>query len=145
MKVEGDHLDATVALLIQIRDLLDAQGRRVLPDMQPTPFSVDDSGYNLVVPAVQGQRIFVASYVIVAAGAVTFTWGMSDGTGFHEFAGTNTAAASRAGSMSLAANGGVAHVSRYPQFVLRCEPGMGLACNLSSGVQVGGELVYWVA
>lgn len=145
------HLESSNALLREIRDLIDAQGRRVQPQMTPWTFLVNQSGINLILPAQSGQRLFIESFVMVAAGAVTATWGSTQGgsgttTGtFNPISGTSGVAGNYPGGFALATNGGVSYQKRYPSFAFYTENGQGVALNLSAGVQVGGLLTYWVA
>lgn len=143
MKVESDHLESQTHLLTQIRDLIDAGQRRVQPDMRFEAFNVNASGLNVIVPGVPGNRIFVYAVSMVAAGAVTATWGSSQGTTFRAF--TGPASSGNTGDQALAANGGIAYATTFPGFLFRTEPEQALALNLGSSVLVGGYVSYWSA
>lgn len=129
--------------LQRIAQLLDAQSRRVVPDLQTWPFNVNSGGFNLLLEGQQGQRIFVAGFVLSAAGAVTATFGATDGVKFVAFSGK--ASTGNAGDLVLAQGTPAAYAVEVPHYIFRTEQGAGLAMNLSSGVAVGGFFSYWKA
>lgn len=145
------HVESTNQLLTEIRDLISAGQQRVQPQMTSWAFLVNQSGFNLVQPGIPGQRIFVESFVIVASGAVTATWGMTQGGSgttvgtFSPISGESSVSGNYPGAFALATNGGVSYQKRYPSFAFYTENGQGVALYLSAGVQVGGILTYWVA
>jgi hypothetical protein len=150
MKVEGEHLESMRALLTEIRNLLDAQGRRIQPDILPWAFRVGASGNNMVIPPIAGNRIFVLSLLAAAQGTVTATWGQTRtgqaSTGdFVPFGGVQTGTSGNPGELHMADVTPLAIAETYPAFLFRTDSGNGLALNLSTNIVVGGFLTYWVA
>lgn len=137
------HADAILERLDRIAALLDAQGRRVQPELQVWPFNVNAAGFNLLIEGQPGQRIFVCSFLLSAAGAVTATFGSGDGLTFSAFSGK--ASTGRAGDLVLATGAPAAAAASPPFFLFRTEAGAPLALNLSGAVAVGGYLTYWKA
>lgn len=82
----------------------------------------------LVAAPANGQAIYVVSYVVVAAGAVTvkFQSGNTDITG----------------TMSLAANGGLVCAGRPESPVLKCGANAALNINAGGAVQLSGHFSY---
>lgn len=91
------------------------------------------SGATVVVPGNDSQLIYVASYALVAAGAVVATW-----------QDTSATPVALSGAMSLATGIPVAPATDPPSFVLATTVGgKGLALNLGTAVQVSGHVAYW--
>lgn len=97
--------------------------------IQYASISASSSGSNTIVSGVANKRIYVVSYVLVAASAVTAQWQSSTGS------------ANLTGAMPLAANGGVG--GSYNQSGhFKTAIGDSLILNLGSGVQVSGHMSY---
>lgn len=135
--------EEVLAELREIRDLIDAQGRRVLPDLQTFAFNCNVQGANTVVEGTPGLRIFVCGLLMDSAGTVTATWGTGDGKTFTPFPGF--ASTGNPGDLSLTAQTMVHLALNFPNFVFRTEQGRPLMLNLSGAVAVGGYLTYWKA
>lgn len=91
------------------------------------------SGATTIVPGNDSQLIYVASYVLVAAGTVVATW-----------QDTSATPVALSGAMTLATGVAVDPATDPPSFVLATTvAGKGLALNLGAAVQVSGHLAYW--
>lgn len=88
------------------------------------------SGDNTIVAAVTGKKIRVIKYSLVCAGAVTVTFASAAGTGTK-----------LTGTMSFAANGGIAD-GFCPAGHFETAAGALLNMSLGGAVQVSGSLTY---
>jgi hypothetical protein len=97
---------------------------------------VSANGDNQLIAAVANSKIVVLGYHLIASGAVSAKF-------------TNGAAGSElTGVQAIAANGGLVApvvppaMGGYQIGWFETTPGVALVLNLSSGVQIGGVLVY---
>lgn len=141
------HEEQILATLQTIAELIDAQGRRVQPDIQTEPYNVNGNGLNIIIPGTQGQRIFICTLLLVTAGALSVTPGTAVGDTGGAFQPFSSSASSggNAGLMALPTNAVIQMAVDFPQFLFRTEPGRAFALNLSAGTQVGGIVSYWKA
>lgn len=107
-------------------EIATGQGKTLLPAV----VSAAGAGDNTIVAAIAGRQIKVASYVLVATGAVVATW-------------KSGAASAISGAMSLAANGGISEPGEASSHVLETVAGQALVLNLGAAVQVSGHLMYF--
>lgn len=99
-------------------------------EIKRAPIAVSSSGNNTLVTAVTGKKIRVLAYNLSGAGAVNAKF--QDGAGGTDLTGPKY----------IAAAGGFASGPFNPAGWFETSPGTLLNLNLSSGVAVGGELVY---
>lgn len=97
-----------------------------------TPVDVNGNGDNIVIPLVAGQRIVVYGLCLIAAGAVSAKF----------YSGPSSGGANKliSGTQALPANGGMVRSVSGGWFVT--DLGDALTLNLSSGVQIGGEITF---
>jgi hypothetical protein len=104
--------------------------------MKYAAISASSSGDNTIVAALDGQKIVLLNYTLIAAGNVGVTW-------------KSGASTSLSGAMAMAANGGAAPSAGplTPAGVvglLETAPGEALVLGLSAAVAVGGHITYRV-
>ena len=83
----------------------------------------------LVTAATTLQAIYVATYSLIADGAVVVTW--------------KSGSTAISGPMSYVANSGLSANSSGPSYVLNTAQGQNLIINLSAAIQVSGHLTYF--
>ena len=101
-------------------------------DLRFAPINASDLGTNPIVAPIEGKRLWIVSFFLIAESAVTALWEDSDGTDLS-------------GGLPFLTSGGMVCPGQASSPWTATEPGKGLNLNLGAAATVGGMLTYLVS